>query len=749
MSSGSQDQTGGNRLGKEDSPYLLQHAGNPVEWWPWCPEAFEVARKRNVPIFLSIGYATCHWCHVMEHESFENAECAAQMNKSFVCIKVDREQRPDVDDIYMQACQIYTQATEGRASGGWPLSAFLEPSNGMPFFVGTYYPPQPAWGRPSFQQLLDSISNSWSTREAAMIEQSKRIADAVTSAIATEHPPGKISATIAARAALQLLQIEDREHGGFGSAPKFPQPAYFSLLLAAGGEQGGQVVRSSLTKMACGGVFDQVAGGFHRYSVDEAWMIPHFEKMLYDNALLAPLYAQVAAENHDPFLRQICERTLQFVNRELAIPRGGFYCALDADVNGKEGTGHAWSPDRVRTVLESSGILAEDQALLLSVTGMDGAANFRDPHHPNDPPTWVLQMRDPGDALNEKVQRALETLHKNRMTWPQPLRDDKVLLGWNGLMIEGFADSGRWLENDAWKARAEEAANWIFDNLQTTDGWMRCWRSGRASIPATLEDIAGIANACMSIWRNSKEPKWLARAGDLYSSARETFFESEHGRWSDVRAGDSMLFVRPRSCNDGAVPSGTSSILRVMTSLIQAGEDHLLRSDLSISLQAIATTLAEQPLSMANTLSLLPVAQQIVPEVFTAGAVAVQPTSIHAKADTIEGLEIRWTNGAVEIIAEADVEVLAHDGSPRGLRVRVHAPIEIEIETKYPTPIVTHDGAKYLTGLFRIPVRQRKIAAPSAVKLLVTVSVCRKGVCAAPQFVELSVELQTEFSKGD
>lgn len=210
-----------------------------------------------------------------------------------------------------------------------------------------------------------------------------------------------------------------------------------------------------------------------------------------------------------------------------------------------------------------------------------------------------------------------------------------------------------------------------------------------------------------------------------------------------------MLFVRPRSCNDGAVPSGTSSILRVMTSLIQVGADHSLRSDLSISLQAIATNLAEQPLSMANTLSLLPVAQQIVPEVFTAGAVAVQSTSIHAKADTIEGLEIRWTNGAVEIIAQADVEVLAHDGSPRGLRVRVHTPSEIEIEAKYPTPIVTHDGAKYLTGLFRIPVRQRKIAPPSAVKLLVTVSVCRKGVCAAPQFVELSVELQTEFSKGD
>ena len=749
MSSGLQGKSGGNRLGKEDSPYLLQHAGNPVDWWPWCPEAFEVARKRNVPIFLSIGYATCHWCHVMEHESFENAECAAQMNASFVCIKVDREQRPDVDDIYMQACQIYTHATEGRASGGWPLSAFLEPSKGRPFFVGTYYPPQPAWGRPSFQQLLDSISNSWSTREGAMIEQSQCIADVVTSAIATEHPPGKVSTTIATRAALQLLQIEDREHGGFGTAPKFPQPAYFSLLLAAGGEQGGQVVRSSLTKMACGGVFDQVAGGFHRYSVDEAWMIPHFEKMLYDNALLAPIYAQVAAENHDPFLRQICERTLQFVNRELSVSHGGFYCALDADVGGKEGTGHAWNPQRTLSVLQNAGIPADEQALLLTVTRMDGAANFRDPHHPNDPPTWVLQMRDPADALNEKVQRALEALHKNRMTWPQPLRDDKVLLGWNGLMIEGFADSGRWLENDQWKARAEEAANWIFDNLSTADGWMRCWRSGRASIPATLEDIAGIANACMSIWRNSKEQKWLARAGDLYSNAREAFFDSEHGRWSDVRAGDSMLFVRPRSCNDGAVPSGTSSILRVMTALIQAESKPSLRSDLEISLQALATNLTDHPLSMANTLSLLPLAQTIVPDAFTTGAVAVRSSLLTAKGDKIEGVEIRWRNGAVEITAESGAEVLAHDESPRGLGVRVHAQSEIEIDVKYPTPNVTHDGAKYLTGFFRMPVRQRSGDVASAAKLLVTVSVCRNGVCAAAQVVEVTAALQTNFTKGD
>lgn len=278
---------------------------------------------------------------------------------------------------------------------------------------------------------------------------------------------------------------------------------------------------------------------------------------------------------------------------------------------------------------------------------------------------------------------------------------------------------------------------------------MRCWRSGCASIPATLEDIAGIANACMSIWNNSKEPKWLARAVVLYSNAREAFFDSEHGRWSDVRAGDSMLFVRPRSCNDGAVPSGTSSILRVMTALIQAGSEPSLRSDLSISLQALATNLTDQPLSMANTLSLLPLAQTIVPEAFTTAAVVGRSSSMTAKGNKIEGVEIRWQNGAVEIAAESGAEVLAHDGTPRGLGVRVLAPSEIEIETKYPTPIVTHDGAKYHTGLFRIPVRHRSGEVASAVKLLVTVSVCRKGVCAAPQAVEVTAALKTDFTKGD
>jgi len=738
MNRSQQAHGGGFRLAGTESPYLLQHATNPVEWWPWGPEAFAAARQRDVPVFLSIGYATCHWCHVMARESFEDAQCAAEMNASFVCIKVDREQRPDVDDIYMNACQIYTQATEGRASGGWPLSAFLEPTHGRPFFVGTYFPPQPAWERPSFTQLLTSITASWSTRRPALIDQSSRMAEAVTAALAADHPAGKISPTIASRAALQLTQMYDRDHGGFGSVPKFPQPSYFSLLLAVGGAQGKDIVAASLTKMACGGVFDQVAGGFHRYSVDQAWMVPHFEKMLYDNALLAPLYAQISAENNDPFLRQICQRILAFVDRELAVPHGGFYCALDADVEHREGAGHVWTPARARGVLAEAGISTAAQDALMAATHLDRPANFRDPHHPDDPPSWVLQMRAPADALDASNIAALEVLHRNRMAWPQPLRDDKVLLGWNGLMIDGFATAGRVLKHDGWKARAEEAALWIFANLRTEDGWMRCWRSGRASIPATLEDIASMGNACMSLWRNSKDAVWLERAHELYTLARGEFFDDSRGWWSDVRAGDSLLFVRPRSANDGAVPSGTALILRLLVTLVEADavSDALAgwRQDLATTLEALSVNLIDQPLSMSDTLTLLPRAQSIVPAVF-ASASAVAQRSDQADRDHIDGMRVSWKNGFVEVTVDPGAEVVAHDGSARGLLVRRADDGAADLQVDYPTASANHDGAAYLTGSFRIRVRPKTIDGLGAAKILIRASICRNGVCAAPQVV--------------
>ncbi len=607
---------GGHRLAATESPYLLQHAGNPVNWWTWCSEAFAEARARDLPIFVSVGYATCHWCHVMERESFANEACAARLNASFIAIKVDREQRPDVDDALMSACQIYTQASEGRASGGWPLSAFLDPSSGFPFFIGTYFPPEPAWGRASFGQLLDGLSDAWKHRRPALVEQSKRIARAVVDAVAVDHPPQLIRRECAERAAAQLMRLFDAQHGGFGSAPKFPQPSYLSLVREAGGSAGKTIVHTTLTKMALGGVFDQVAGGFHRYSVDEAWQVPHFEKMLYDNALLVPIYAECAAESGDPFLLQVCERTLEFVDRELSLPEGGFFCALDADVDHREGAGHVWTPGSVTEALESAGVSPEQSSEFIGATGLDGDANFRDPHHPDEAPTWVLQMRSSQDALNPATGAVLRALHKSRLARAQPMRDEKVLLGWNGLMIEGFATAGGALKNPQWIARASTAAEWVMGNLHSATGWQRCWFRGRASTSAALEDLASLGNGCAALAAVTGDDAWWQRAAVLFRDARGEFYEEESGRWHDARGGDNLLFVRPRSLHDGATPSGTTCVVRLMIALAAHFDDASIRRDLTQTLRAVGASLADQPLAMTAMVALLNRARVLVPSAF-------------------------------------------------------------------------------------------------------------------------------------
>ena len=587
-----------------------------MAWWPWCAEAFAQARVRDVPVFVSIGYATCHWCHVMERESFANDECAAAMNAAFVSIKVDREQRPDVDDAFMSACQIYTQAAEGRASGGWPLSAFLDPESGFPFFVGTYFPPEPAWGRPSFMQLLAGLSSAWQSRRPALVEQSKRIASAVVDGVAVDHPPKKVRWGCAERTATQLMRLFDEAHGGFGDAPKFPQPSYLALVRDAGADAGATIVHTTLTKMALGGVFDQVAGGFHRYSVDAAWQVPHFEKMLYDNALLAPLYAECAQQSGDAFLRQVCQRTLAFVDRELSLPHGGFYCALDADVNHREGAGHVWTPREVTETLSKAGVSSAQIEEFSCATGLNGDANFRDPHHGHEPPTWVLQMRSAQDALDPMICAALKALHERRARRTQPLRDEKVLLGWNGLMIEAFASAGGALNNAAWITRASDAAEWVFKNMQTSTGWQRCWYAGSASTSAALEDLAALGNSCITLARVTADNRWIERATALFRSARLEFFDEQRARWHDSVAGDTTLFVRPRSLHDGATPSGTTGIVRLMLALSGGADDASVRGDLARSVEAMGQSIAVQPLAMTAMVSLLNRVRVVVPSAF-------------------------------------------------------------------------------------------------------------------------------------
>ena len=563
-----------NRLIDETSPYLLQHAWNPVDWRPWGPEAFEEARRRDVPIIVSIGYSTCYWCHVMERESFEDPAVAELMNRDFVCIKVDREQRPDVDEIHMAACQIYTQATEGRPSGGWPLNAFLNPDNLEPFLVGTYFPPEPAYGRPSFKQLLENVSAAWGTQREEIATQGGRIAALVREQLSAKVDPTALDPGLAARTAAGLMQFYDAEEGGFGGAPKFPQPVYLELLLEVGATS--PELRAALTRtldrMAVGGMHDQVAGGFHRYAVDAEWTVPHFEKMLYDNGQLASIYAEAHARTGDPYHAEVVRGILDYVGREMTDEDGAFWSAQDAEVDAREGGTQIWTTDEMRSSLVDAG-LASDVDFAFALYGLDAGSNFRDPHHPDAPPANVLRLRDRPEAVaasmgldpdafaarRARVDAALLATREGRK---QPALDDKILASWNGLMIKGFADGGRVLGESAYVDAANRAADAVLARLGRADGGLnRTARGDVVQIDAFLEDYALLAEGLLALHRATGDPRRVEQASALVEAARARFWNDERGGWYDTQAGQSDLIVRASNINDGAVPSGAGTML--------------------------------------------------------------------------------------------------------------------------------------------------------------------------------------------
>ena len=445
-----------NRLIEETSPYLLQHAHNPVDWHPWGAKSIELARREGKPIFLSIGYSTCYWCHVMERESFESEATAALMNQDFVCIKVDREQRPDVDEIYMTSCQVFTRMTTGQASGGWPLSVFIDSETLKPYYVGTYFPPTPSAGRPSFSQVLEGLAAAWKDQRDAVTAQADQIAALVSEALAAGESARGLGADEVRNAMDRLMTIHDREHGGFGSAPKFPQPVFLELLFESGWDREPvrQALALTLDRMATGGMYDQVGGGFHRYSTDGRWLVPHFEKMLYDNGQLASVYAESFARTGDEYHARIARETVDYVLKEMTDPgTGAFYSAQDAEVNTHEGENYLWNEDEVASVLEAAG-LEDDVPLALKFFGLDQGPNFQDPHHRELPPTNVLFMIERPDVFAESeglssdemdafLARIRAALYEARAKRDQPGLDDKLIVAWNGLMIMGMADAGR------------------------------------------------------------------------------------------------------------------------------------------------------------------------------------------------------------------------------------------------------------------------------------------------------------------
>jgi uncharacterized protein len=533
-----------NRLAEATSPYLRQHADNPVHWRQWTPEALAEAAARDVPILLSIGYAACHWCHVMAHESFEDEQVAAVMNDGFVCIKVDREERPDLDAVYMNA----TVALTGQ--GGWPMTCFLTP-DGRPFFCGTYYP------KPNFLQLLAAVTETWRIRRGEVEEASDRIAGELRS-MASGLPGGgpPIQPALCDHVVAAVLQDEDIEHGGFGGAPKFPPSALLEALLRSHERTGdvlpAETVERTCTAMARGGIYDQLAGGFARYSVDAVWVVPHFEKMLYDNALLLRVYAHWARRTSNPLAHKTAGETARFIIDELGAG-GMFTSSLDADADGKEGLTYVWTPAQLREVLGD-----DDGRWAAELFGVTDGGTFE---HGSS----VLQLpADPDDA--ERFERVRTALLAARLTRPQPGRDDKVVTAWNGLAITALAEASVALERPEFLDAATQCARAIID-LHLVDGRLR-----RASLggrvgdsAAILEDHAMLATGLLTLYQLTGEASWLDAATGLIDIALDHFADPEReGRWFDSADDAEQLMVRPSDPLDGATPSGASSIAEAL-----------------------------------------------------------------------------------------------------------------------------------------------------------------------------------------
>ncbi|MGY1760549.1 thioredoxin domain-containing protein [Geodermatophilus sp. SYSU D00779] len=531
-----------NRLAGATSPYLLQHAENPVEWWEWGEQAFAEARRRDVPVLLSVGYAACHWCHVMAHESFEDEATAAQMNADFVCVKVDREERPDVDSVYMAA----TQALTGQ--GGWPMTVFTTP-DGRPFYCGTYFPPRPAHGMPSFRQLLAAVTDAWRTRREELETAGTRIAEGISARLDL-GTPAPLTPEVLDRAVVALAADLDERWGGFGGAPKFPPSMLLEFLLRhaarTGDDRALAMARGTLEAMARGGIHDQLAGGFARYSVDARWVVPHFEKMLYDNALLLRAYLHLWRATGEEWARRVADATAAFLVRDLGTPEGGFASALDADTEGVEGLTYVWTPAQLVEVLGE-----DDGRWAAAVFEVTDAGTF-------EHGTSTLQLlRDPDDPA--RLASVRERLTAARAQRPQPARDDKVVTAWNGLAIAALAEHGVLTGSPSSVEAARRAAELLAD-VHWVDGRLRrASRDGVAGAPVgVLEDYGDSAEGLLALHQATGEGRWLELAGDLLDVVAEQFVDADG--WHDTAADAEALVHRPFDPADGPTPSGTAAV---------------------------------------------------------------------------------------------------------------------------------------------------------------------------------------------
>src|SRR5688572_6477875 len=603
-----------NNLINETSPYLLQHAHNPVDWYAWGDEAFEKARTEDKPVLVSIGYSACHWCHVMEHESFEDEATARIMNEHFVNIKVDMEERPDVDQIYMT----FGQLTTGR--GGWPMNVFLTPDK-LPFFGGTYFPPAPRYGMPSWQQILMSIAEAWRDRREELMHSASEILGELRRTGISE-PAGATAGTDELDSAFaSFTRSFDRINGGFGGAPKFPPSMSLEFLLRywkrTGDERALEMVKFTARKMAEGGINDQLGGGFHRYAVDAIWLVPHFEKMLYDNAQLIRIYLHLFQITGDDFFKRVAMETLGYVMREMLDPAGGFYSSQDADSEGEEGKFFVWTPAEVEAVLGR-----EDAQVFNFFYDASGEGNFEGNNILHV--TYALEaaskaLKIEPDVLSGILERGRATLFAERETRVKPFRDEKVLAAWNGMMLAAFAEAAAVLDNDEYLEIAKRNADFLLNEMQSEGRLLRTWKDGRAKLNAYLEDYANLADGLIELYQASGDVRYLNESRRLADLMITEFWDEENGGFFFTSNDHEELIVRNKDFYDNATPSGNSAAADVLLRLAKFYGDEKYERFAATVLRLIAPQINRHPQGFGRALSTLEFHLSPVKEIVVVG----------------------------------------------------------------------------------------------------------------------------------
>jgi uncharacterized protein len=591
-----------NRLAGETSPYLLQHAHNPVDWYPWGPEALRRAKQEDKPILLSIGYSACHWCHVMERESFEDTSTAHMMNNSFINIKVDREERPDLDGIYMQAVQALT------GHGGWPMTVFLTP-DGTPFFGGTYFPPEDRPGLPAFTRVLEAISSAWRTKREEVVQSGAQLKEHLGQRITAAPSREVIDTQVLDQAAVGIDSQYDPVDAGFGNAPKFPQPMAVDFLLRywrrMGNERALEAATHTLDKMARGGMYDQLGGGFHRYSTDQQWLVPHFEKMLYDNAQLARAYLSGYQATGNAYFRTIVEQILNYVVRDMTDPGGGFYSTEDADSEGVEGKFYVWTPAQLRDALGE-----EDARIFGAFYDVTEAGNFEHGtsilHMPRTPDEVAAELHIGDGQVLEVLERSRPALFELREQRVRPARDEKVLTAWNGMMLRAFAEAGRVLNEPVYIQAAINNATFLLSTMRQGAKVLRTWKPGHAAhLNGYLEDYANLADGLVALYEATFERQWLEAARELADALLERFADADSGGFFDTSSDHEELITRPKDLFDNATPSGNAVAADVLLRLAVLTANHEYQRAAQGVLELLREPMLRYPLGFARALSAL------------------------------------------------------------------------------------------------------------------------------------------------